>query len=322
MTRPVVSDEEIELVAPILKRLKWANSATRRKIQAHGVNILPVHYYSNAPSIEDIENSFEYAPGEPPYAHPHLFDSQRFVTTLQKLLPYAEEFRPAREGDEETCKDYFWNNRWFSNSDAMAYFCFVRHAKPANILEIGSGFSTLVALQAIKHNGLGRIHCIEPFPRTFLIDLGVREEVILHAVKAQSLASEFLNDALRDGDILFIDSTHTVKTGSDCLHLYLRLLPTIRRDILVHIHDIYLPWGLPQGWLLDDQVFWTEQYLLLAFLIDNPFASLLYASHFNATYQAKLMTQMMAGKSDIGGGSVWFEYRGSQRPPLYPARTE
>jgi hypothetical protein len=135
--------------------------------------------------------------------------------------------------------------------------------------------------------------------------------ISLHAVKAQQIHPEFLNDTLHDGDILFIDSTHTVKTGSDCLHIYLRLLPEIRRDIFVHAHDVHLPFGLPKEWLLNLQRFWTEQYLLLAFLTDNPKASLLYGSRFNGTRFPERMDALMGGKFPRGGGSLWFRYNGN-----------
>jgi len=177
-------------------------------------------------------------------------------------------------------------------------------------VEIGSGFSTLVALEAIERNRAGVVHCIEPFPREFLKR---DDRITLHAVKAQDIRPEFLNDILRDNDILFIDSTHTVKTGSDCLHIYLRLLPEIRRNVFVQVHDVLLPFGLHKEWLLNQQIFWTEQYLLLAFLIDNPKASVLYGGNYNAVWNSSLMEKLMGSKYQFGGGSLWFTYNGNLR---------
>jgi hypothetical protein len=180
--------------------------------------------------------------------------------------------------------------------------------RPANIVEIGSGFSTLVAIEAINKNRAGMVHCIEPFPREFLKK---DNRIALYTVKAQDIDPGFLNGILRDNDILFIDSTHTVKTGSDCLHIYLRLLPEIRRNIFVHVHDVFLPFGMPQNWLLNQQLFWTEQYLLLAFLIDNPKASVIYGSNYNEKWNSLLMEKLMGGKYPFGGGSLWFGYNGT-----------
>ncbi len=304
-----MTDEEILAIGPVLQRLMWADTETRRKVQAYGVNVLPINFYSNTPSLEDVESSYEYASDEPPYPHPRLFEAESFRATLERLVEFAAEFDPPHEGDAERCRRFFWGNDQFSHSDAMAYYCFCRLTRPSTIVEIGSGFSTLIALEAVARNGAGAVHCIEPFPRPFLKDDG---RVVLHSMRAQDVRAELLNDLLADGDVLFIDSTHTVKTGSDCLHIYLRLLPALRRRVLVHVHDVYLPFGMPREWLLQKQIFWTEQYLLLALLIDNPKASVLYGSTYNARCNASVMSRLMGGKSPVGGGSLWFEYDGTR----------
>lgn len=88
-------------------------------------------------------------------------------------------------------------------------------------------------------------------------------------------------------------------------------MPEIRRSILVHVHDVFLPFGLPKEWLLDHQIYWTEQYLLLAFLIDNPKASVLYGSAVNSAWFISDMEHFMCGKCEAGWGSLWFRYKGS-----------
>ena len=193
----------------------------------------------------------------------------------------------------------------------MAYYCFIRLFRPRTIIEIGSGFSTLVALEAIRRNGSGRVICIEPYPRPFLAN---NDQITLIRKPAQTLSADELNGWLGDGDFLFIDSTHTVKTGSDCTHLYLRLLPQLRRNLLIHAHDIFLPFGLPMDWLLNKQIFWTEQYLLLAFLTDNPKARVLFGSSYHDAFQKPRLDQFMGGKWPSGGGSFWFRYDGARAP--------
>jgi hypothetical protein len=226
---------------------------------------------------------------------------------LETLLPFAAEFDPPQEGNEADPAGFFWRNSMYSHADAMSYYCFVRALAPRSIVEVGSGFSTMVAAMARDRNGAGTIHCIEPYPPKWLTR---RRDITLHAVKAQEIRVEFMNDILADGDIVFIDSTHTVKAGSDCLHLYLRMLPRIRRDIHVHVHDVFLPWALPKSWLFDHQFYWTEQYLLLAFLTDNPKARVVYASHCNAQREPALMERLMLGRAASAGGSLWFRYDG------------
>jgi hypothetical protein len=273
------------------------------------VNVLPINFYSNSPSLEDIHQSYEYTSTSPPYLDPSVFQQAIFQETLEQLIGFSSEFNPPVEGDEEECQRYFWGNSQFSYSDAMSYYCFTRWAKPAKVVEIGSGFSTLVALEALATNGIGTVHCFEPYPRPFL---QTEPCIDLHRKKAQEIDPVFLNTLLEDGDILFIDSTHTVKTGSDCLHIYLRLLPTITRSIYVHVHDVFLPYGLPQEWLLERQIFWTEQYLLLAYLSDNPKVTPLYGSNYNTRYNTALQEKLMGGKYPMGGGSFWFKYDGAR----------
>ncbi|HEY3859901.1 MAG TPA: class I SAM-dependent methyltransferase [Gammaproteobacteria bacterium] len=304
---------EADILGTALKRIPlktwlWSDLKTRKLIQSHGINVLPTTFYSNVPSIQEVESSFEYRDGAGPPYELGLTD-QDAQAELRSLAPYAADFTPPAEGtDRDTCEHFFWGNGLFMGSDAMAYYCYVRKLKPKAILEIGSGFSTLAACEAVQANGSGKIHCIEPYPREFLRR---RKDIDLITRPAQEIDSEFVNDLLSDGDILFIDSTHTVKAGSDCLHIYLRLLPKIRRNIHVHVHDVFLPFGMPKQWLLEKQVFWTEQYLLLALMTDNPKFRVRYSSHYNARRHPDLLAKLTEGKAESGGSSLWFEYRGA-----------
>ena len=308
MNIPKVSEEEISLVGPILQRLMWADVKTREKIQKYGVNVLPINFYSEIPSIAEINRSYEYCDDEIPYLNLDLFQDDLILTTLKRITEFSIEFNPEFEGNEDNCVDFFWENSQFSYCDPMAYYCFVRDIKPNNIVEIGGGFSTLVGLNALEMNNKGIINCIEPFPRHFLSKI---KKLNLIQKKAQDITRDFINSQLDEGDILFIDSTHTVKTGSDCLHIYLRLLPYITKDIYVHVHDIFLPDGMPKEWLLNKQIYWTEQYLLMALIIDNPKIEVIYSSHYNSMKNKNNLETFMGGKYPIGGSSFWFKYNGS-----------
>jgi hypothetical protein len=118
-----------------------------------------------------LESSFEFDDPQGPYRSPHVFDGDRLTSFLTTLDQYADEFDPPQDGDPQDPAGFFWRNPAFSYSDAVAYYCVLRHLKPVHVLEVGSGFSTFVALQAIEKNGSGRISCIEPFPRPWLRNL-------------------------------------------------------------------------------------------------------------------------------------------------------
>ena len=308
MDNSIITDNEIESVIPILQKVLW-NKDARKKIQNFGINISPANFYSDIPSIEEIEDFFNNPKSKMPYFNSKVFNEQLLKENLEKLIYFSDEFNPVIEEVDAKGK-YFWNNTQFSFSDAMSYYCFIRMIKPSNIVEIGSGFSTLITIEATNYNNNNcSIDCIEPFPRNFLVD---NDQINLHNIKAQDLEINFLNDTLRDGDILFIDSTHTVKNGSDCLSIYLNLLPQIKHNIYVHVHDVFLPFALPKEWQIEHQIFWTEQYLLLAFLIDNPKASVIYGSAINAELFPEIMNKMMNEKALSGGSSIWFKYNGKE----------
>jgi predicted O-methyltransferase YrrM len=291
---------EIEELAAILRRLLYAPSVLRKRLQQLGVSLVPANFYSEIPGIEAIEASFRGAPQR----FDAVFEADLMARFLEELMPFAAEFDPPLD-PQEGC--FSWKGGPFSFSDAMAYYSIVRRTKPRRILEIGSGWSTRVAAMACARNGGGEILCIEPYPPDFLAAI---PGVTLRQCLAQELDVAFFNETLADGDILFIDSTHTVKHGSDCIHLYLRVLPEIARRILVHAHDIFLPGTLPEYQLRDQQIYWTEQYLLYAYLLDNPRTQMLYGSEWHMQRNRDALTRFMHGRFEPGGASVWF----SQEP--------
>src|SRR5215211_7147253 len=105
-----VTDEEIALVGPILQRLTQADQETRAKIQRYGVNVLPINLYSNAPSFDEIESSYEYREGEPPYFNAQIFAQDRLGRILKELIEISPEFDPPFDGDEADCGRFFWKN--------------------------------------------------------------------------------------------------------------------------------------------------------------------------------------------------------------------
>ncbi len=131
-------------------------------------------------------------------------------------------------------------------------------------------------------------------------------DVTLIRRPAQEVDAAFFNAELADGDILFIDSTHTVKHGSDCIHLYLHVLPEITHQIVVHAHDVFLPGTLSQRMLRDRQIYWTEQYLLYAYLLDNPRTRTLYGSEWHYRTDRAALRRFMHGRFAEGGASLWF----------------
>ena len=151
--------------------------------------------------------------------------------------------------------------------EAQCYHGVLRALKPRRVVEIGSGVSTWCALQALEINAAegrpGRVTCIEPYPSDFLRAAAID----LVAQPVEQLAPSYF-DTLEAGDVLFIDSTHAVRPGGDVLYIYLSLLPRLKPGVIVHIHDIYLPF-LYQRDVLTTLFQWTETALLAALLTNN-----------------------------------------------------
>lgn len=290
---------EIVALGRLLSRLLYAPSPLLRKLQESGVTLTRSDFYSEIPTVSDVEQSFA-KPSR--LSLDHLFSNGAdLLAHLESLVPYAADFDPphVRARDDE----FSWEGGGFSYSDAMTYYAMIRKYRPRRIIEVGCGSSTLVAKLARDRNGVGEITAVNPFPEPYLAAL---DGVELVRSRVQDLDASFFSERLRDGDFLFIDSTHTVKHDSDCLHLYLRVLPAIRASIFVHVHDVYLPGPMPLHMMRQHQVFWTEQYLLAAYMTSNPFTRTLYGSAYHHRTNRDCLRRLMHGRFADGGASFWF----------------
>jgi hypothetical protein len=172
----------------------------------------------------------------------------------------------------------------------------IRHFLPGRILEVGSGYSTLAARLAKA----GRLECIEPFPQPWLHR--VADRLIVSPVQDVPL-SEF--ESLEANDILFIDSTHVAKIGSDVVFVFLQVLPRLKAGVVVHVHDIFLPFETPRSWVKDLLIFWNEQYLLGAYLAHNRDWEVLAANHWLGRTQPEAMLRLFPMADPPGGSSFW-----------------
>ena len=205
---------------------------------------------------------------------------------------YADELKqfPLAKVDELT---YYYNNGFYESGDAEYLYNMVRHFKPRKVVEIGSGYSTLMAQNAFRKNKAEDVNynytqvCVEPYEQPWLEKTGV--EVIRKRV--ETIEKSFFEE-LEPKDILFIGSTHMIRPQGDVLFEYLEILPVIKPGVIVHIHDIFLPKDYPDAWILDEHRLWNEQYLLEAFLTFNDKFRILgavnYLSHaYNKEFSAK-----------------------------------
>ena len=179
---------------------------------------------------------------------------------------YGEELKAMPRAAKGS--SFYYDNPNFAEGDAECLYSLIRFCKPNRIIEIGSGFSTMMAREAIKKNQLDdstykcKHICIEPYEMQWL-DKVPEIEIIRQKVE---LMDQKLFLELEENDILFIDSSHMIRPQSDVLCEYLEILPILKPGVLVHVHDIFTPRDYLNQWLLNELKLWNEQYLLEGFL--------------------------------------------------------
>jgi hypothetical protein len=233
--------------------------------EQHGFHVTPVHFYQPIPDTRTLPDALWNTRSE--LVGIDMNDSLQ-LDLLRKHFPkFRDEYeqlpiKPTAEGD-----GFHLNNTLFGGVDALVAYCMVRQFQPRLIIEIGSGLSSLLLAQAAARNGSSNLICVEPFPREFLRK-GFPGLQSLIEKKVQDINLEFFSQ-LESGDVLFIDSSHTVKIGGDVNYLLLEVLPRLKPGVIAHIHDIFFPFEYRRDWVMDEFRFWSEQYLLQAFLSFN-----------------------------------------------------
>jgi len=271
------------VVAPAARR--GIGSATCLRF---GFLPVPIHFYSPVPDVEDLRRRRVWdARSELPGV---AFNRDY---QLELLASVGEAFGhecawPARRPVDAGASDFYTENGSFSFGCAASTHCMIRRFKPSLVVEIGSGQSSIVIDQALAANsmetGAPARHCVvDPYPSPALAQhRGVSAELTDTRVE---LLDPHWFDALSAGDILFIDSGHTVRIGGDVNFLFLEVLPRLAPGVLVHVHDIPLPWDYPPAYSTRPGVrhFWTEAYLLQAFLAFNSAFEVMLAMRYLMT---------------------------------------
>jgi len=221
-------------------------------------------------------------------------DSAQMLETMFRLSRHHRQFPFPREKRDEW--RYCFNNPFFGCHDAGILFAMMLEFRPRRIVEVGCGHSSRLLLDTNEHFFGGEIDIT-------MIDPYVESDLRRHL---QDAPPELFT-ALEANDILFIDSSHVAKTGSDVNHYMFQILPRVRPGVLIHIHDILYPFEYPEDWVVDEKRSWNEAYLVQAFLQYNTAFEILYwanyAWHFHAEELARLMPLCMENE----GGSLWLK---------------
>lgn len=269
--------------------------------QRFGVDVLPRHFYSEIPDIHELRNDDKWK----------LPRSMKGIrgADVETQLAFAQDC--VTEPLQAALMRQDIHRIGCAENGAVGYglveaeflYCFIGRHKPGKVIQVGSGVSTSVILHAAKDaNYRPEITCIDPYPTHFLQEAARRGDITLLPQKCQNVDLS-LYTALGPGDLLFVDSTHTVKPGSEVNLLILEVLPRLNPGVFVHFHDIYFPYDYSWS-VLTSLVFPNESVLLEALLTDSPRYSILVSlsmlHHANSPELKKLLPHYQPEPMDHG----------------------
>jgi len=266
----------------------------------------PGHYYSPVVDVNEVKeredeiwkkNIDETLPGI------DLSVSEQ----LKLIADFSETYHeiPFQKSKDEQFR-YYYENPFFSYSDGIFLYSFIRHFNPARIIEIGSGFSSALILDTIHYLNRPQtiVKFVEPYPErliSLLTDTD-KQQVAIYEKNIQNIEFSFF-DQLEENDILFIDSTHVSKTGSDVNYLLFEILPSLKKGVLIHFHDIFYPFEYPKNWVFDGRS-WNEDYILRSFLMYNNSFKIVLFPHFIHIKRKECLAKMPNCYKNTGG-SFW-----------------
>lgn len=281
----------------MIKQLIWLYRLVSRKYQTIHLDysVVPKPRYS-------VETS----------AHSRLYEiidlnRRNYENEINSLLSFLPGLATVKR-TSEVKHDLTWENGFFPPLDTFVLYGVISNYKPQRYIEVGSGNSTKIVRRAINDQGLDtQIISVDPKPRAEIDSIA---DEILRQRLENLIDSNFITDSLGENDILFIDNSHRVLPNSDAMVFFMEILPYLKKGVIVHVHDIYLPFDYPQ--FMCDR-YYNEQYLLAAFLLSNPTRfEILMPNYFISSDDSlsKLISPlwMISGhdKSEKHGGSFWF----------------
>ncbi len=246
-----------------------------------GVHILPVHFYSPIPDTRELKAHPEWFAADHPMTGVDMRESEE-LQLLDKLGKAWEADYKLAGGDSFGLDERKMPS--FAPANALALYALIRELRPKRMIEVGSGMSTRISAAAFRDNAKagkpGVFTAIEPYPSAAL-KAGYDGLSQLVVTKVEDVPLERFQE-LGENDILFIDSSHTVRIGGDVNYLFFRILPLLKPGVIIHVHDIFFPREYLPHHFFNSGVkqIWQEQYLLHSFLMFNSEFEVLLCSSY------------------------------------------
>ena len=234
-------------------------------------------------------------------------DRKQMIEKWNSLLPFLNTI-PFPQ-----CKTpgfrYAFDNPSYSWGDGSILYAMLRSLQPRRFIEVGSGWSSVCALDTAERHFKKECEFtfVEPYPQllnSLIGEVGINVQVIEMPIQQVPLGTF---EALKAGDILFIDSTHVLRTGSDvCFELF-EVLPRLAAGVLVHFHDMFWPFEYPRKWAVDENRSWNELYAVRAFLTNNDDWRIIFFNDYFAKTERKLVAASYPDFLKNSGGALWLQ---------------
>ncbi|RED83971.1 class I SAM-dependent methyltransferase [Cohnella phaseoli] len=266
------------------------------------------HYYSPYPLIEDIkERESELFDRSEKVLQGIDLNTNEQISLLHSIGNYFDEFPYLHELSSNNLR-YSPNNLYLGLNDAICLYGVIRLYSPKRIIEVGSGYSSAVMLDTNSNFYNNNIKCtfIEPYPDRLLSLLHTESDhkgIISKRVQDVDLK---IFDELEAGDILFIDSSHVSKIGSDVNKLIFEILPRLNKGVIIHFHDIFYPFEPLSDWVYEGRA-WNETHILRAFLQYNESFKIKLWNHYLSLHHFDEYRKLLPQEIEPGGGSIWME---------------
>lgn len=267
-------------------------------------------YYSPLPDVEHFATDPWAGPADLPGVDLRVEAATALLTG--ELRPYLESFHPPRRAEDAQPGAFYIANGSYESVDAESLYAMVRYSRPRRVVELGSGASShVIAAAAADAAAAGapfEHDIFDPYPFEAAA-FGWVTSATIFPYRAEDVDRMFF-DRLESGDIVFVDTTHTVKTGGDVNRIFLEILPRLAPGVLVHVHDIFLPYEYPRQWIVDERRLWAEQYLLQAFLAFNTAFEVVFPAHAVTRAEPDLVKELIPSlTSATSPGAFWIRRR-------------
>jgi predicted O-methyltransferase YrrM len=270
----------------------------------------PGHFYSPYPDLDEYERRVAALVDRDRRLLGIDLREKDQLALLDELVPLVAdapfpEHRP--EGDAEPEWRYWYDNFAYAYGDGIVLHGMLRRLAPRRVVEVGSGFSSAMMLDTIDGWLAGtEVTFVEPYPELLesLLRPGDEARITIHRQAVQDVGDDVFA-ALEAGDVLFVDSTHVVKAGSDVNHLMFEVFPHLAPGVWIHLHDIFYPFEYPPAWVREGRA-WHEAYLLRAFLTFNPDFAIRWFQDFLWQHHGDALRRL-PGVSVNSGGNIWLE---------------